>query len=88
MKKPMGLTLSFGLDVMHEDLAQDTARGDPSSSFWVLEHRVGNAEKAVDLRGCSSPEEDHPTQTDSEEVTVRLSGGGGPWGDCQKTSQG
>lgn len=28
--------------------------------------------KAVDLRGCSSPDEDHPTQTDSEEVTARL----------------
>ena len=53
-----------------------------------LEQRVGKAMKSVDFRGCSSPEEDHPTQTDSEEVTARLSGGGGPWSDCQKTSQG
>lgn len=58
------------------------------ASSGYLEQRVGNAMKSIDLRGCSSPEEDHPTQTDSEEVTARLSGGGGPWGDCQKTSQG
>ena len=53
-----------------------------------LKQRVGNAMKAVDLRGCSSPEEDHPTQTDLEEVTAKPSGGGGPWGDCPKASQG
>lgn len=43
-----------------------------------LKQRVGNAMKAADLRGCSSPEEDHPTQAEWEEVTARLSGEEGP----------